>query len=337
VSAPLPRAAVIVAVYNGAATLRDCLESLLRLDYPAARWELIVVDNASTDATPAILADYAGRVQVYHEARRGPAAARNRGVRATRAEVVAFTDADCTVDPAWLRHLVAPLADPTVGVAGGRILSRRPCNRIEAFGEHIHDHARAMYEFRPPYAITMNWASRREVLEAVGRFNEDLLRASDVDCAYRLVTAGWRLAYADAAVIYHRNERTPWGLVHEGYVHAVHAPRVRAIHRDLLARARTLSAAYLDATAVPAAVRWVDNQNRRWGSCTPEDRTIRLSRRLAAMPDYVIDYVLLHELAHLVEPGHGPAFRALMARYPMLERAEGYLEGVEAASGPPAA
>jgi len=86
-------------------------------------------------------------------------------------------------------------------------------------------------------------------------------------------------------------------------------------------------------------VRWVDNQQRRWGSCTPEDGTIRLSRRLANAPDYVVDYVLLHELAHLIEPGHGPAFAALMAGYPKLERAEGYLEGVEAATsaGPPPA
>jgi predicted metal-dependent hydrolase len=102
---------------------------------------------------------------------------------------------------------------------------------------------------------------------------------------------------------------------------------------DLLQRATALSAAYLDGRAIPAAVRWVDNQQRRWGSCTPEDGSIRLSRRLATMPDYVVDYVLLHELAHLVEPGHGPAFRALMAGYPKLDRAEGYLEGVESVTG----
>ena len=99
---------------------------------------------------------------------------------------------------------------------------------------------------------------------------------------------------------------------------------------DLLARASRLSRTYLDGRATPSAVRWVDNQQRRWGSCTLEDRSIRLSRRLAQMPDYVIDYVLLHELCHLVEPGHGPAFRALMAAYPKLERAEGYLEAADA-------
>jgi predicted metal-dependent hydrolase len=101
---------------------------------------------------------------------------------------------------------------------------------------------------------------------------------------------------------------------------------------DLLARAQRLSASYLDGRAQPAAVRWVDNQQRRWGSCTPADRTIRLSRRLVGMPDYVIDYVLLHELAHLLEPGHGPRFRALVAAYPKHDRAEGYLEAMDASS-----
>ncbi|MDQ1684531.1 MAG: hypothetical protein QOC82_1268 [Frankiaceae bacterium] len=97
---------------------------------------------------------------------------------------------------------------------------------------------------------------------------------------------------------------------------------------DLLARAGELSARYLDGRAVPASVRWVDNQQQRWGSCTPSDRTIRLSRRLATMPDFVVDYVLLHELAHLIEAGHGAAFTALMQGFEQLARAEGFLDGV---------
>jgi len=105
---------------------------------------------------------------------------------------------------------------------------------------------------------------------------------------------------------------------------------------DLLVRATELSRTYLDGGPRPAAVRWVDNQQRRWGSCTPADATIRLSRRLAAMPDYVVDYVLVHELAHLLEPGHGPRFRELLARYPKTERAEGYLEAMESAGSPAA-
>jgi hypothetical protein len=100
---------------------------------------------------------------------------------------------------------------------------------------------------------------------------------------------------------------------------------------ELMARARALSAVHLDGAAEPASVRWVDNQQRRWGSCTPADGSIRLSSRLRTMPDYVVDYVLVHELAHLLEAGHDARFWALVARFPRAERARGFLEGVESA------
>lgn len=96
---------------------------------------------------------------------------------------------------------------------------------------------------------------------------------------------------------------------------------------ELLERARSLSDAYLGGLAVPGSVRWVGNQNARWGSCTVGDRTIRLSVRLQAMPGWVLDYVLVHELAHLLEPGHDAAFWAWVDRYPQAERAKGYLLG----------
>jgi predicted metal-dependent hydrolase len=106
--------------------------------------------------------------------------------------------------------------------------------------------------------------------------------------------------------------------------------------RELHARAQRLASRYLPdlpGAARAASVRWVRNQNGRWGSCTPSDRTIRISHRVQEMPDWVIDYVLLHELAHLVVPSHSAAFWALVSRYPKAERARGYLEGVSAATG----
>lgn len=97
---------------------------------------------------------------------------------------------------------------------------------------------------------------------------------------------------------------------------------------DLMVRAEQLSRRWLDGRARPASVRWVTNQNTRWGSCTSVDRTIRLSHRLQGMPDDVVDYVLLHELAHLIEANHSRRFWALLSDYPHLERAQGFLEGV---------
>lgn len=109
--------------------------------------------------------------------------------------------------------------------------------------------------------------------------------------------------------------------------------KVPASDTALLERARELSAVHLGGRARPRSVRWVTNQRQRWGSCTPVDATVRLSDRLREMPQYVVDYVLVHELAHLLIAGHGRAFWTLVAEYPSAERARGYLEGVEAALG----
>ena len=75
----------------------------------------------------------------------------------------------------------------------------------------------------------------------------------------------------------------------------------------------------------PRSIRWVGNQNDRWGSCTPDDSSIRLSNRMAGFPTWVVDYVIVHELAHLDVAGHGPEHDALVDRYPLAERAQGYL------------
>ena len=102
---------------------------------------------------------------------------------------------------------------------------------------------------------------------------------------------------------------------------------------ELAERAAVLAQRFFDGRTKPSSVRWVTNQLQRWGSCTPSDGTIRLSDRLRAMPSWVIDYVLVHELAHLLEIGHGPRFQALIGRYPMAERARGYLIGFTDAGG----
>jgi hypothetical protein len=91
---------------------------------------------------------------------------------------------------------------------------------------------------------------------------------------------------------------------------------------DLEQRAKALAGEYRLAT--PTSVEWSDRQMRRWGSCSSDGR-IRVSNRLASMPSWVLDWVLIHELAHLQEPNHGPRFKALVDRYELAERAQGYL------------
>ena len=92
---------------------------------------------------------------------------------------------------------------------------------------------------------------------------------------------------------------------------------------DLESRAAVLARRF--GLPTPSSIRWVDNQESRWGSTTPIDRTVRISNRLAAYPDWVVDYVIVHELAHLRVPGHNAEFWALVDRYPKAERAKGFL------------
>jgi predicted metal-dependent hydrolase len=102
------------------------------------------------------------------------------------------------------------------------------------------------------------------------------------------------------------------------------ADRSRPSDERLLAQAERLNQRYFD-----GALRWTSvgfaEMEHQWGSCTFTDGAIRIARRAASLPDWVLDYLLVHELAHLVNSDHGPAFHALENRYPLTERAKGYL------------
>ena len=111
--------------------------------------------------------------------------------------------------------------------------------------------------------------------------------------------------------------------------------RRRPSDERLAARAAELSRRYLGGQARPTSVTWSSRQGRRWGSCTVTEGAIRISTRVQGMPTWVLDYVLLHELAHLLCAGHGPAFWALLGGYPQLDRARGFLEGVAHATDLP--
>ncbi|HWE64600.1 MAG TPA: M48 family metallopeptidase, partial [Chloroflexota bacterium] len=100
--------------------------------------------------------------------------------------------------------------------------------------------------------------------------------------------------------------------------------------QDLQRRAEALNAQYFDGAISWQSIRWVTNQDHRWGSCTPATGAIRISHRLATLPDWVLDAVIVHELAHLLEAGHTARFWELANRYPRTERSRGYLMALSA-------
>lgn len=206
----LPTVAVVVPVRNGEATIRTCIEALLAQDWPREALELIVVDNRSTDATRAVLAEYPVRV-LEERGVQSAYAARNRGVAASHGDILAFTDADCVPDRGWVRALAAALQADGVGLAAGSIEAWRSERLVERYQAVRALRAeRAVRHPVLPFAQTANAACPRALFDAVGGFDAACRFGGDLDFCWRVQRrTGMRLVYASAAVVRHRH-RTTW-------------------------------------------------------------------------------------------------------------------------------
>ena len=223
-----PAVTVVVPVFNGGSCIAACIEALLGQNYPGPTPELIVVDNASTDATPMILREYGERIKSLRVTQRGSSPARNAGILHARHELIALTDADCVPRPDWLRELVsASQADPVASFVGGSIRALKPTNAISAFAESLFDQRRAILEDKPPYVITANLLVRRSDMLRFGLFNTAYPRGQDTELAWRAHHVHQaQFAYAEKAVVDHVNITTFAGLIHKGLQHGKGSARL---------------------------------------------------------------------------------------------------------------
>jgi len=201
---------VIVPAYNAAHTLGACLSALTTQTVDRQRYEVIVVDDGSTDATARVARSY--DVQLIQQANAGPAAARNRGVEAARGELLLFTDADCAPAPDWIERLCAPFADPDVAGAKGvyRTRQRALVARFVQL-EYERKYARMARQERIDFIDTYSAAYRRDVFLANRGF-EALFSTSSVEdqeLSFRLARKGYRLVFAPQAVVCHLHDTAP--------------------------------------------------------------------------------------------------------------------------------
>ncbi len=224
-----PSVSVVVPAFNEEACIRHCVQSLLRQEYPLERFEIIVVDNGSSDDTVAILSAYRSQIRILHETRRGPGAARNSGIFAANNEIIAFTDSDCVAEQHWLANLVKPLSDPQVGVVGGRIRAHEPVTEMERYRESLTDHESSIMG-KIPTVATVNWASRTADIRALGGFDCELTQGEDSDLSMRMFFAGHAFRYQPDAVVFHRNEKTLAQLFRVGAKHGMASVRLARKH-----------------------------------------------------------------------------------------------------------
>lgn len=179
---------VIVPVLNAERVIEQVARALLEQDYPRDDYELIFVDNGCSDDSIRVLRRFP-RIQIHQELRPGAYAARNHGLEVASGDVIAFTDADCVVDPGWLRALDEALSKPDVQVCLGRRLAASPRRRVQLMADYENNKARTMCGAHDPtvyYGYTNNMAVRRGALERFGPFAERA-RGSDTILVRRIV------------------------------------------------------------------------------------------------------------------------------------------------------
>lgn len=196
---------VIVPVWNGASDIGRCVEALLRQDYPRDRYEIIVVDNGSSDATSAIVRNFNG-VTLLSEPVAGSYRARNLGLSQARGQYIAFTDADCTPSTNWLSAAVKAAEDhPSAGVFGGPIKLYDADGRSDPVCrayENAFSFNQALY-LSKGHCATANWMSPASQIRDLGGFNDELLSGGDFELSKRIGATGCSLVFVPEMIVEH--------------------------------------------------------------------------------------------------------------------------------------
>ncbi|RJP62067.1 MAG: glycosyltransferase [Candidatus Auribacter fodinae] len=209
----MPFVSVVVPAYNAAATIGQCIESLISQTYPKEKLEILIIDNNSSDETADIIRSYP--VTYLSESNQSRSAARNKGIRHARGDIIAFTDSDCAAQHDWLEKGVQPFEDEWIGGVGGPILAYNPSTWIERAQDilRIFNQEETIsperVEAGTAVIATPNALYRKDALLAAGLFDERLKGAEDYDLSYKIQRiTDYSFAYQPDAITYHRHAQT---------------------------------------------------------------------------------------------------------------------------------
>jgi cellulose synthase/poly-beta-1,6-N-acetylglucosamine synthase-like glycosyltransferase len=200
---------VIIPAYNAEKTLYSCLSALYDQSLPKRDYEIVVVDDGSTDGTSKIAKDF--NVNYLFQTNQGPATARNKGVHAARGNIVLFTDSDCIPEHNWIKEMVRPFGDPdVVGVKG--TYKTTQTDLAARFAQAEFEDRYDLLKKNPSIDMidTYSAAFKKDIFLQIGGFDQNFPVANneDTDLSYRLATAGYKLVFNPAASVYHSHPDT---------------------------------------------------------------------------------------------------------------------------------
>lgn len=270
---------VVIPVLNGAATIGDTLTALLNQRGAPLHREVIVVDNGSTDGTAEIVRPF--RAELTYEPVRGASAARNRGLRQARGEVVAFLDADTLPSRRWLTELVAPFADRGVLLVGGQIMDYLPRTPPERFMASVGTPKLEYTLFRQsfPYIPSGTLAVRRSTALDIGGFDETLATAEDLDFCVRMVRRfGCSMLRQPQAILFNRHRSTDESLRRQAWEYGRGLAQVQRRYPEII-RLNVARAVYV---GLILSLRWMGSM------------TVGASHRLGLTSDARAEFARYH-------------------------------------------
>jgi glycosyltransferase involved in cell wall biosynthesis len=204
-----PGVSVVVPAYNAEGTVGACLRALLAQEDASAAYEVILVDDGSTDRTGEIAVGFGPRVRVIRQANRGAGAARNTGTAAARGGIVLFTDADCEPVPSWAAALAGAIRAGAGGAKGTYRTRQRSLTARFVQAEYESKYRRMTGMERIDFVDTYSAGYRRDLLLRSGGFDESLRYNEDQELSFRLSEMGADLRFVPHAVVYHRHTDSP--------------------------------------------------------------------------------------------------------------------------------
>ena len=206
-----PQVSVIIPVFNDSKRLATCLQALEKQGYPSDRYEVIVVDNGSSEDIGAVVTRFA-KARMIHEDQPGSYAARNSGIKHAVGDVLAFTDSDCIPETDWIENGVARLLSvQNCGLIGGRVKifvreEAKP-TLVERY-ESVMAFEQEYYIEQRHYSVTANLFTFRQVIETVGPFNTTIKSGGDRELGQRIYAHGYAQAYAEDVCVAHPARRS---------------------------------------------------------------------------------------------------------------------------------
>lgn len=223
ISTDIPYISIIVPVFNGERFIGTCIESINKLNYPKDNFEVIVVDNGSSDRSIDTIRNFQNNsdidIKLYVEKGKGAYRARNLGVKNAKGDIIVFTDADCIVNCNWLANIVSYFSDKTVGGVAGEIFPQKGNSLVERYAVSIEMWSqKPMFNSRLlPFAQTGNVAYRKDVFSKIGYFAK-ILAGGDADYSWRmLLETDYKMTYANNATVIHDHKIDLKGLFRQTF------------------------------------------------------------------------------------------------------------------------